>query len=108
MAWAGQPGGAEDVNRRALNRLGTLCGLVGVAGNVAGVLLPSDVPSAYRPEAVGAWCEQVIAAPVAASWSAAAFTLGLVALVGWALALGRALGSHRLCSPRRPLPRARS
>jgi hypothetical protein len=68
-------------------RLGAACGWVGVAGNVLGVVALGPIPSAYRPGALEAWAGQTLAAPGPASASAVAFTLGLVGLAGWALAL---------------------
>jgi hypothetical protein len=78
--------------------LGAACGAVGIAGNVLGVWLLGDVPGAYRPGSIDAWAEGTLAHPAAAVASAAAFTLGLAALAGWAWALGR--------RTRRPLGRA--
>jgi hypothetical protein len=69
-----------------------------VAGNVAGVVLLVDVPGVYRPEQLDAWAKGALAHPGATAASAAAFVVGLVALAGWALAVGRWV--------RRPLARA--
>ncbi len=76
---------------RVANRVGAICGVIAVAGNVAGVALLGAVPSAYRPGAMASWVREVLAAPDAVSLSAVAFTIGLVALAGWALALGARL-----------------
>ena len=80
------------------DRLGAVCGAIGIGGNVLGVLLLGDVPGAYRPGSLDAWAAGSWAHPVATVASAATFTVGLVALAGWAAALGR--------RTRRPLARA--
>jgi hypothetical protein len=73
-------------------------GGIAVAGNVLGVAFLADVPGAYRPASLEAWVAGSLAHPGATAASAVAFVGGLVALAGWALALGRAA--------RRPLARA--
>lgn len=80
------------------DRVGAACGVLGVAGNVLGVLFLVDVPGAYRVGSLDTWAAGTAAHPSASVASAAAFTLGLVALAGWAHALGRRV--------RRPLARA--
>jgi len=72
-------------------RLGAACGLVAVAGNVIGVAALRGVPSAYQPQAMPSWVAEVLAAPDAVTTSAVAFTIGLLALAGWALVLGSQL-----------------
>jgi hypothetical protein len=74
-----------------MNRLGAACGLVGVAGNILGVVALRGVPSAYRPQTMPSWVAEVLAAPEAVTTSAIAFTIGLLALAGWALILGSQL-----------------
>jgi hypothetical protein len=69
------------------DRIGAALGLVGVAGNVAGVALLADVPAAYRPAQIEAWLSQSAQHPGAAAASAAAFVAGLAALGLWAQAL---------------------
>lgn len=69
------------------DRLGAACGAVGIAGNVLGVVFLRDVPGAYRPGSIDAWATGALAHPAATLASAAAFTFGLLALAGWALAL---------------------
>ena len=64
------------------------CGLFGVAGNVLGVAVLGPLPSAYRPGTMVPWVAETIAAPFDASVSAVAFTLGLLSLIVWAIALG--------------------
>jgi hypothetical protein len=81
------------VERGVLNRIGAVAGVIGVLGNVAGVAVLGDIPSAYRPDEIASWTSQVLQAPVAASASGIAFTLGLIALAGWALVMGRTFGS---------------
>jgi hypothetical protein len=54
----------------------------------------AEMPSAYRPGALDRWSADVIAHPVAASASAIAFTVGLAALVLWALALRERLNAR--------------
>ncbi len=73
-------------------RLGAALGVLGVVGNVVGVAALHDVEGAYRPGGLGAWAESAIAHPGATVASAVAFTVGLLALAGWAAALGRRLG----------------
>lgn len=73
------------------DRAGALCGCAAIAGNVAGVVLVHDLPSAYRPADMAGWVAQVLAHPDAVTASAIAFTLGLLALAGWAIAVGRQL-----------------
>ena len=70
------------------DRLGAACGALGVAGNVLGVVFLADVPGAYRPGSIDAWVSGSLAHPAATVASAASFTVGLVALAGWARALG--------------------
>jgi hypothetical protein len=74
-------------------RFGAVCGLVGLAGNVLGVAVLGDIPSAYRPGTMASWTREVMAAPAAASVSAVAFTIGLLALAGWAWTLASRLGT---------------
>ena len=81
------------MSTRRLARLGAAAGLAGVAGNLGGVLLLQDVSSAYRPDEMVTWVEQTLAAPVAASWSGVAFTVGLLALAGWAIVMGARLAT---------------
>jgi hypothetical protein len=73
------------------DRPGAVLGLLGVAGNVLGVAALWEVPGAYRPDALAAWAEGSLAHPQATVVSAAAFTIGLLALAGWGGAVGRAL-----------------
>ncbi len=73
-------------------RLGAALGVVGVVGNVVGVAALHDVEGAYRPGGLGAWAESAMAHPGASVASAVAFTVALLALAGWAAALGRRLG----------------
>jgi len=74
------------------DRIGAVLGLVGVAGNVAGVAFLFDVPAAYRPAQLEAWLSQSAQHPGAAAASAAAFVVGLAALGGWARSLGSGAG----------------
>jgi hypothetical protein len=71
------------------DRLGAACGAIGIVGNVLGVAFLYDVPGAYRLGSLDAWAEGTAAHPAASVASAVAFTIGLVALAGWADALGR-------------------
>ena len=73
------------------DRLGAALGLIGVAGNVLGVVALSEVEGAYQPGSLAAWAESALAHPGASLASALAFTVGLLALAGWAWALGRRL-----------------
>jgi len=79
-------------------RLGAALGLVGVLGNVVGVVALGGVEGAYRPGRLGAWAESALVHPSATVASAVAFTVGLLALAGWAAALGR-----RIQGPAAPL-----
>lgn len=81
------------MDARVLSRLGALAGIVGVVGNAAGVAVLGDIPSAYRPDEIAAWTRQVRHAPVAASLSGVAFTIGLLALAGWAAVMGRRIAT---------------
>lgn len=74
------------------DRMGATLGVVGVLGNVVGVAALNGVEGAYRPAGLGAWAESALAHPGASVASAVAFTVGLLALAGWAAALGRRLG----------------
>lgn len=76
---------------RERDRLGAVLGLVGVAGNVVGVAALGDVEGAYRPGGLAAWAESALAFPGASLLSALAFTVGLAALAGWAVSIGRRL-----------------
>ncbi len=71
------------------DRLAAALALVGVAGNVAGVLFLADVPVAYRPTDIDRWAMLSAAHPRATVASAVSFVVGLLALAGWAAALGR-------------------
>jgi len=71
----------------ARDRLAAVLGLLGVAGNVAGVAFLREVPAAYRPASLGAWATASALHPGATAASAVAFTLGLLALAGWARGL---------------------
>ena len=73
------------------DRLGAVLGAVGVLGNVVGVAALGGVEGAYKPGGLGAWAEGAPAHPGASVASAVAFTVGLLALAGWAVALGRLL-----------------
>ncbi len=75
--------------RLPADRSGALLGLLGAAGNVAGVAFLWNVPGAYRPDALDRWAEGSAAHPDAAMASAVAFVLGLLALAGWGAAMGR-------------------
>jgi hypothetical protein len=75
------------------DRIAAVLGLVGVAGNVAGVLFLADVPVAYRPTDIDRWAALSAAHPQATVASAVAFILGLLAMAGWAAALGRRTAS---------------
>lgn len=74
-------------------RYGFWCGLVGVAGNIAGVAVLGPVPSAYRAGTIVAWAHEIAAAPGATLTSGVAFAIGLMALAGWALILTARLGT---------------
>jgi hypothetical protein len=80
-------------NRRPADLLGGFLGLAGVAGNVAGVAFLWDVPVAYRPTDIDRWAALSAAHPQATLASALSFVLGLLALAGWASALGRHAGT---------------
>jgi len=73
---------------RRSDRVGAACGILGIVGNVLGVVALAEVPSAYRPGTLEAWAAESAAHPGAVVASALAFTIGLLALAGWALALG--------------------
>lgn len=74
-------------------KLGAVLGLLGVIGNILGVVVLGPIPAAYRPSTIADWARQTMAAPAAATLSAVAFTLGLVALSGWAIVLGLRVGT---------------
>jgi hypothetical protein len=82
-----------DTARRRLGAAGAICGIIGAAGNVLGVVVLTHIPSAYRPGSLPAWAREIMAAPGEAAASGVAFTLGLLALAGWALILGSRLGT---------------
>jgi hypothetical protein len=73
----------------ATDRIAAVLGLLGVAGNVAGVLFLHDIPVAYRPTDIDRWAALSAAHPQATLASAVTFILGLLALAGWAAGLGR-------------------
>lgn len=75
------------------DRIAALLGLVGFAGNVAGVAFLWEVPVAYRPTDIDRWAALSFAHPQATVASAVSFILGLVALAGWAAGLGRQVGT---------------
>jgi hypothetical protein len=74
-------------------KLGAILGLLGVVGNILGVVVLGPIPAAYRPGTIAEWARQTMAAPMPATVSAVGFTLGLVALAGWAVILGLRIGS---------------
>ncbi len=76
----------------ARDRIGAALGLLGVAGNVAGVAFLVDVSAAYRPAQLDAWLAQAVHHPGASAASAVAFVVGLAALGAWARALGARAG----------------
>jgi len=78
----------------ARDRTAALLGLLGAAGNVAGVALLADVPVAYLPGSLDEWARLSAAHPAATAASAASFVVGLLALAGWALAMGRWAGTR--------------
>lgn len=73
------------------DRTGAVLGGIAVAGNVLAVLALGDVAGAYRPGQLGAWVESALVHPGPSVLSAVAFTVGLLALAGWGVALGRSL-----------------
>jgi len=73
------------------DRLGAALGAAGVLGNLVGVAALGGVEGAYKPSGLVAWSASALAHPGASVASAVAFTVGLLALAGWALALGRRL-----------------
>ncbi|MCC7044460.1 MAG: hypothetical protein IT183_11395 [Acidobacteria bacterium] len=81
------------MERGVLNRVGAVAGVIGVVGNMAGVAVLGEISSAYRPDEVAMWTGQVLHAPGAASASGIAFTVGLIALAGWALVMGARFAS---------------
>lgn len=81
------------MNIRSVMRAGALAGVVGVAGNIAGVVWLADIPSAYRPDAVAEWTVETLASPLAASLSGVSFTIGLLALAAWSVAVAARLGT---------------
>lgn len=66
-----------------------LCGFAGVALNVLAVAALREVPHTYAPGDVAAWLAETRAHPDAATLSAVAFTVGLVALAAFAAGLAR-------------------
>lgn len=66
------------------DRLAAAAGLLGAAGNAAGVAALYEVPAAYRPGTLDTWAAQAALHPGASIASALAFTLGLLLLAGWA------------------------
>lgn len=80
-------------NAPRTDRVGALLGVVGVVGNVLGVVFLADVPVAYRPTEIDRWAALSLAHPQATVASALSFVLGLLALAGWARSLGRSTGT---------------
>ena len=79
-------------NARLRQLTGGLMGLLAVVGNILGVALLWQSPSAYRLAKIGPWVLESLATPRATSASASAFTPGLLALAAWARQLGRVSG----------------
>jgi len=75
------------------DRAAALLGLLGAAGNVAGVAFLAGVPVAYLPGSLDEWARLSAAHPAATTASAVSFVLGLLALAGWAMAVGRWAGT---------------
>ena len=75
------------------DRAAAALGVLGFAGNVAGVLFLADVPVAYRPTDIDRWAALAAAHPQATVASAVSFVVGLLALAAWAAALGRHVGT---------------
>lgn len=86
------------MERGVLNRAGAVAGIIGVVGNIVGVAVLGEISSAYRPDEVATWTGQVLHAPGAASASGIAFTVGLIALAGWALVMGARFASPVSCA----------
>ncbi|MBI5068967.1 MAG: hypothetical protein HZB56_12075 [Deltaproteobacteria bacterium] len=78
----------------ARDRAAALLGLLGAAGNVAGVAFLRDVPVAYLPGSLDEWARLSALHPAATAASAVSFVAGLLALAGWALAVGRWAGTR--------------
>jgi hypothetical protein len=76
------------------DRSAALLGLLGVAGNVAGVAFLRDVPVAYLPGSLDEWARLSALHPSATAASALSFVVGLLSLAGWALAVGRWAGTR--------------
>ncbi|MCB9654115.1 MAG: hypothetical protein H6729_08315 [Deltaproteobacteria bacterium] len=79
---------------KRIDRLLLISGVLGVVGNVLGVVWLLDVPGAYRVGSIDAWAVGVLAHPSDVNASATAFTLGLIALAVWGLALSEHAGTR--------------
>jgi hypothetical protein len=78
-----------------MDRLGAASGVIGVIGNIAGVAVLGNLPSSYKPGAMRPWVREVLEHPDAAAISGVAFSIGLIGLAGWAVALGRRVEDPR-------------
>ena len=76
------------------DRLAAACGLVGVLGNVLGVVALAEVPGAYRAGELDVWAGAALAHPAASVASAVAFAIGVLALGGWAVGLAQRVSSQ--------------
>lgn len=70
-----------------ISRGGAIAGFAAAALNLTAVAALWHMPNVYKPENVGLWLDQALAAPQATRVAAVAFTIGLSALVPFCVAL---------------------
>ena len=70
-----------------LARGAAILGVIAVFGNLLGVLVLGDIPEAYKPGQLESWLNDSLAHPGDAIDSAIYFTLGVLLMVPFAVAL---------------------